>query len=239
MAPPVRQVRWQPSYRIIPSRYPPISLFEKVADPSDLDAVFAIEAMTNDRLRDEVGQISLLQKHERVSGPGTSPVMAAFTHIRPGGDRFTDGTFGAFYASKEVETAIAETAFHRAQFLARTSEPAEDVDMRAYACDIDADLIDIETDAATYHDIYDPDDYTTSQAFAAQHRQAGANGILYASVRHQGGSCAALFRPRDSDRLLIANCRQERHLTYVWNGTAIEAVYEKSSYSPLISPLRP
>ena len=237
MAPPLRRIRWRPAYIIVPSRYPPISPFEQVADPSDLEAVFAIEAMTNERLRDERGQIFILQEHERLSDPGAIPVMAALTHMNPEGDRFTDGTFGTVYASKALETAIAETAFHLARFLERTCEPAQHVDMRVYACDINADLIDIETDAATYCDIYSPDDYTASQSFAAQHRQTGADGIVYASVRHQGGSRVALFRPRNGNRLLIGNCRHERHLTYVWNGITIEAIYEKSSYTLVIPPL--
>ena len=123
-------IRWQPCYRIVPSRFPPISLFEAVADPQDLDAVFRIEAMTNDRLRDEVGELSLIPAEDRVSGPGTTPVMAAFTHRNPMGDRFTDGTFGAFYASLTVETAVAETSHHRATFMAATDEPAQELDLR-------------------------------------------------------------------------------------------------------------
>lgn len=233
MQPPLRRVIWRPCYRIIPSRYPPISLFERVADPADLEAVFAIEAMTNERLRDEVGQISLVPPHERVSGPGTSPIMAAFTHIRAEGDRFTNGTFGAFYASLAIETAIAETAWHRARFLARTSEPPQHLDMRVYTACLEADLVDIEADAPAWPDLYHPGDYTASQAFAAQQRAAGHDGIVYASVRHPGGSCAAVFRPRHHERLVLSDCRQERHLAYVWNGRAIEAVYEKSSYAPL------
>ena len=43
-------VEWQPCFRIVPSRFPPISLFEAVVDPADLEAVYEIEAMTNDRL---------------------------------------------------------------------------------------------------------------------------------------------------------------------------------------------
>ena len=35
-------IRWQPCYRIVPSRFPPISLFEAVADPQDLDAVLVM-----------------------------------------------------------------------------------------------------------------------------------------------------------------------------------------------------
>ena len=77
------QVRWQPCYRIVASRFPPISLFEDVADPADLEAVYAIEAMTNDRLRQEVGDISLVPVEDRVVGPGSTPIMAAFTHLNP------------------------------------------------------------------------------------------------------------------------------------------------------------
>jgi len=76
---PVCAVRWQPCYRIIPSRFPPIGLFEAVADPADLEAVFRIEAMTNDRLREEVGELTLVPAEDRVAGPGSSPIMAAFT----------------------------------------------------------------------------------------------------------------------------------------------------------------
>ena len=132
------QVRWQPCYRIVASRFPPISLFEDVADPADLEAVYAIEAMTNDRLRDEVGDLALVPPEDRVSGPGTSAIMAAFTHLNPDGSRFCDGSFGLFYAASTIETAVAETRHHRTRFMAYTHEPAQELDMRVYAVDLDA-----------------------------------------------------------------------------------------------------
>src|SRR5690606_27761865 len=113
---PIAELGWRPGYRIVPSRFPPVGLFDAVADPADLEAVFQIEAMTNDRLRDEVGDISLVPPEDRVSGPGTTPVMAAFTHLNPNGDRFTDGSYGVFYASATIETAVAETSHHRVGF---------------------------------------------------------------------------------------------------------------------------
>jgi len=39
-----------PTYRLIPSRYPPISAFESVASEDDLEAVMELEGWTNDRL---------------------------------------------------------------------------------------------------------------------------------------------------------------------------------------------
>ncbi|MEE4208968.1 MAG: RES family NAD+ phosphorylase [Parvularcula sp.] len=220
--PLVEPIEWKPCYRIIPSRFPPISLFEEVADPADLEAVFVIEALTNNRLRDEVGDLNLVPDEDRVSGPGTSAIMAAFTHLNPEGDRFTDGSYGVFYAAHGLNTAIAETRYHRARFLARTSEPAQEIDMRVYAVDLSADLYDVRVGIAAYAALHDPDSYTQSQKFALKLRAAGSDGIAYDSVRHQGGTCAAVFRPR-----LLSNCRQERHLCYVWDGDTIADVYEK------------
>ena len=222
--PPVEPIEWTPCYRIIPSRFPPISLFEEVADPADLEAVFAIEALTNDRLRDEVGDLKLVPDEDRVSGPGTSAVMAAFTHLNPEGDRFTDGSYGVFYAAHGLDTAIAETRYHRARFLARTSEPAQEIDMRVYAVDLVAELHDIRGAKAEYAELHDPNSYAHSQDFAAKLRASGSDGIAYDSVRRRGGGCAAVFRPR-----LLSNCRQERHLCYVWDGETIADVYEKKA----------
>jgi len=222
---PKAQVAWQPCYRIVPSRFPPIGLFENVTDPEDLEAVFQIEAMTNERLREEVGDISLVAPEDRVSGPGTTPIMAAFTHLNPEGDRFTNGDYGVFYASLTIETAIAETRFHRIRFLQATDEPAQELDMRVYAVDLHGEFHDIRQMRQSHADYYHPSNYGASQALAAELREQGSNGILYMSVRHEGGECVGVFRP-----ILLSNCRQERHLCYVWDGRQIATIYEKSAY---------
>lgn len=222
---PVTSVAWTPCYRIVPSRFPPVSLFDKVADPADLDAVFAIEAMTNDRLREETGELALVPPQDRVSGPGTTAIMAAFTHLNPAGDRFTDGSFGVFYAALTIETAVAETSYHRARFMAWTAEPAQELDMRVYAVDLDAQMHDLRAMRTELPAVYASDDYSASQRLAVSLRSESADGIVYGSVRHSDGECAAVFRPR-----LLSNCRQERHLCYVWDGQTIATVYEKRAF---------
>ena len=221
---PIVGVDWRPCFRIVPSRFPPISLFEAVADPADLDAVFQIESMTNGRLREQAGDISLIPPEDRVSGPGSTPIMAAFTHLNPEGDRFTDGTYGVFYAGRTIETAIAETRYHRVKFLRATDEPAQEIDMRVYAVDLDAELHDIRSMCESHPALYHSTSYGESQGIALQLREIGANGIVNASVRDEGGECAAVFRPR-----LLSNCRQGRHLCYVWDGKTISTIYEKRS----------
>lgn len=222
---PLREVVWRPCYRVIPSRYPPIDLFERIAPPEDWDALIELESLTNDRLRDEIGEIRLVPPEDRVVGPGAGYVMAAFTHFSPDGGRFHDGTFGAYYAARDRDTAIAETIWRRERFLARTAEPPMHLDMRLLEADLAGELHDLRGLAAVLPDVYDPEDYGASQAIARELRSRGSGGIAYDSVRSPGGECAAIFRPR-----LLSRCRETRHLTYFWDGRRIAYVYEKKPY---------
>ncbi|HTD89946.1 MAG TPA: RES family NAD+ phosphorylase [Burkholderiales bacterium] len=216
---------WKPSYRLVPSRFPPVSVYDRVADPADLEAVFAVENLTNPRLRQEAGDISLVPVEERVTGPGTTPVMAAFTHLDPEGSRFTDGTYGVYYAARSLATAIAETRYSRARFLSRTREEPIEVDMRTYQADVKGELHDIRnrTDLA---DVYDAEHYAAGQALGRALKAIQSSGIAYDSVRHKGGTCVGVFRPR-----ILSNCIQGPHFCYVWDGSRITTVYEKKLYS--------
>lgn len=181
--------------------------------------------MTNDRLRDQAGDLTLVPTEDRVSGPGSSAIMAAFTHLNPAGSRFSDGSFGVFYAASTLACAVAETSHHRARFMAFTQEPAQELDMRVYTVDLNAELHDVRTARETHSALYDPNNYAAGQALARNLRDGGSDGIAYRSVRDQDGECAAVFRPR-----LLTNSRQERHLCYVWDGRAIITIYEKMAF---------
>lgn len=216
--PPVRRIRWGHAYRIVPSRYPPVGVFDRIADPGDLDALFALEALTNPRLREEAGALRLVPAARRVSGPGSTPIMAAFTHLDPAGSRFSDGSYGVFYAARSIRTAIEETVYHRERFLAATSEPACSIQMRRYHTAVDARLHDVR---GGWPEAQAPDSYVASVALARTLRAAGSNGIVYASARDPGGSCLAAFFPD-----VVAPCVQAGHLVYRWDGTRICQVLE-------------
>lgn len=222
---PVTRTEWKPCWRIVPSRFPPIQLFERVTDPDDFEAIFELESLTNPRLRDQVGEISLVPPEDRVSGPGMSIVMAAFTHLNPDGSRFTDGTFGVFYAANDIETAIAETKYHRERFMRATAQARMELDMRVYLVDLEGELHDLRRQKAAYPLVYHDKNYAAAQHLAKSLRKDGSNGIVYDSVRRDGGECAAVFRPP-----LLSNARQERHLCYVWNGRQIVTMYEKRQH---------
>lgn len=222
---PVRRVAWKPCWRIIPSRFPPIDLFERVADAADLEAAVELESLTNPRIRDEVGEIRMVPEADRIAGPGSSVIMAAFTHLNPDGSRFGDGAYGVCYAAAELETAVAETRHHRERFMRATRQGSMEFDMRVYVLDLAGDLHDIRGMADALSEVYDRHDYSAGQSLGRRLRDAGAFGIAYDSVRGAGGDCTAVFRPP-----VLSNCRQERHLCYVWDGERIGTIYEKREF---------
>jgi hypothetical protein len=223
--PRLARVTWPEAWRIVPSRFPPRGVFDRIASPDDLEALYAIEALTNARLREELGQLSLVPRARRISGPGTQPIMAAFTHLNPDGSRFSDGSYGVFYAARTLDTAVAETMFHRGRFMAATKEPAMKLEMRCYRTAIAGRLHDLRRGWPT---MLAPDDYAAPQALARELRAAGSDGVVYPSVRHPGGECVGLFHPD-----LAQPCVQARHLVYTWNGQRIEPDYALATLQSL------
>jgi hypothetical protein len=220
--PALRKLRWTQACRIVPTRYPSVFLYDRVADADDFDALYALEAMTNERLRDELGQVERVPREQRQFGPGSGPIMAAFTHVNLSGSRFSSGDYGVFYAARDRATAIAETRHHHARFLAATAQPAMHLPMRLYHVVVDARLHDLRPPGAVNDAVYDVDDYRAAQALGARLREAGSAGVVYRSVRQPRGQNVGLFTPRAASR-----CLHAAQLLYVWDGRAFVDVYEK------------
>lgn len=220
----MRRVRWQQACRIVPTRHPAVTLFDRVADAADFEALYALEAMTNERAREELGQVERVPQNDRVYGAGSGPIMAAFTHVNLLGSRFSAGDHGVFYAARERATAVAETRHHHGRFLAATQQPAMHLPMRLYHVAVDARLHDLRPAGSVPSAVYDPDDYAASQALGRQLHAAGSTGVAYRSVRHERGQCVGLFRPRGASR-----CLHAAYLLYAWDGEGFGDVYEKTA----------
>ena len=212
--PPVSEIDWPVSNRIIRTIYPPVWLFEDIADPADWALIASAEAKTNPRVRDQIGDLSLVAVERRVSGPSASLAMAAFTHVsrdRPG--RFSDGNYGVWYCGDRFEVALAETAHHFERFMARTNEPAADAQYRELRAHIAGSLHDLRSGG--FDDCLNPDAWDAAQRLALSLKDSGSDGIAYQSVRSPAGQAAALFWP-DLVRLPVV---QARTLQYHWDGT--------------------
>ncbi|MDX0629577.1 RES domain-containing protein [Sinorhizobium medicae] len=210
-----KRVQWQQTYRIIRSIYPPVDLFEDIADPRDWEALAAVEEKTNPRIRLEIGDLGKIPAARRVSGPGASFVMAPFVHcsvLRPG--RFTNGSYGIYYAGDSEVVAVAETIYHHEKFMRATNEePGWTADFRILIGSVDRDLDDVSAVPGVLH----PDDYTASHIEGRDLRAAGSDGLVWDSVRMRGGRCIGAFWPD-----VITIPIQGRHYGYHWDGTRVD-----------------
>lgn len=223
---PISRIGWKGAVRIIRSVFPPIDLFEDIADPADWPLLISAEQKTNPRIMVAIGNLDLVPVDRRVGGLGASYLMAPFTHVsidRP--SRFTDGSYGVLYVGDRFETSLFETIHHHSKFMARTKEqPGWTSQFREIVMAVDGDLHDIRSAAVELSPMLDPDDYAASQALAANLRRRKSEGIVYMSVRNPGGECAALFYPDCASDPL-----QGRHLDYHWDGQRVDFIRDAGS----------
>lgn len=223
---PVSRIEWSRAVRIIRSAFPPIDLFEDIADPADWPLLISAEQKTNPRIMETIGNLDLVPEDRRVGGSGASFLMAPFTHVSPDRpSRFTDGSFGVLYAGIDFETALFETIHHHARFMERTAEePGWSSQFREIFLEVAADLSDLRGAGNASHSALDPDHYEASQALARTLRAQGTDGVVYPSIRHPGGECLGLFYP-DCASVPV----QGRHLDYHWDGACIDLVRDAGS----------
>jgi hypothetical protein len=229
VTPPVAEIDWPEARRVIRSIYPPVWLFEDIADQADWELIASAEAKTNPRVRDEIGNLSLIPVSRRVAGPGASIVMGAFTHCSVDRkSRFSNGTYGVWYAGDRFEVALMETIYHHELFMRRTNEAAADSQFREMKAHVGGSLRDLGANG--YQQYLHPDDYGPSQAIGRQFRDAGEDGIVYPSVRWPVGQAVALFWPT-SVRLPVI---QARHMLYHWDGARVSRyfVYGEDQWYP-------
>jgi hypothetical protein len=211
--PPVTLIRQFDTHRLVPSRHATESVLVRIADDDDhLQAIFELDAATNDRLIAEHQRFPGIGLDELVAGvPFAHVVNATFAHPHPLGARFNGPDRGAWYAAFALETSQAEVAFHKSVELAEIGWTAEEsITYDDYLADFSAGFHDLRR-APGFKTCLDPRSYVASQALAERLLEAQALGVVYPSVRDDGGTCVACFRPA-----LVANVRRDRTYRFTW-----------------------
>lgn len=188
------------THRLIPAKYGATSVLESLPLPPDvLGDLSELDAATNERKIAERGGNSAISPGELLLGvPEAHIVNAAFTHPGPFGGRFHGTQRGAWYAGFEIETSVAEVAFHKRRFLADGRIQGQHAfDYTEFLADFSAEFHTL--DAAERETCLEPDPipqcYSASQTFANKLLFEGSSGIVYPSVRRVSGTCIACFRP--------------------------------------------
>jgi hypothetical protein len=151
------------------------------------------------------------------AGFGHTYVNAAFCYVKPDGNRFNDGSRGAWYAAlgrDAATTAQAEVVYHLTRELDHVGIYENVTAYRELLAAIIGPFHDLrgsDREPALSADITVA--YPAGQALARRIFADGGNGVIYPSARRRGGTCLAAFRPH-----LIQNVRVGQTVTFEWKG---------------------
>jgi RES domain-containing protein len=217
---PIIDLRRFDTHRLLPAKYSPHddSVLTRIADDDDLPLVFELDNATNGRLLAEENRSPGISQRELVFHvPNYRVINAAFTHPNPLGARFSGPERGAWYAAFELATAKAEVIFHKnIEFAEIDWKEREEIVYDDYLADFTAsfhDLRGVEDEALS------PTSYVRSQQLAMELMEIDSLGIVYPSVRREGGTCLACFRPS-----IVANVRKSSRYQLVWTPLAARFV---------------
>ncbi|ARU88830.1 RES family NAD+ phosphorylase [Pseudomonas sp. M30-35] len=206
------------AYRLVNSKFPPIALFDDVADAADFETIYRLQAITNPRLQNEIGQLELIARSEIPFGiVGCSYATAPFTHVNPAGSCFSDGSYGVLYLADKMDVAIAEVRHHQGKYWANVHGLSyERFVFRGLRCTFSDEGMRDATEVPLTDPIYTPDDYSQAQLLGRAAKQDNCLGLRYNSVRSSGSVCWALLTPRP-----VTSIIQAAHYEMIWNGQII------------------
>lgn len=148
---PLTELRVKDTHRLIASRFSSTGtvLSRLAASPATLSSLLELDDATNDRFLGEEGLLPGIGIHELVYGIRYAHIVnAAFTHASPTGGRFNSPTRGAWYASLDRRTSLAEIAFHKLRNLEEIDWPHEEISTSDdYLADITSPFHDLRNPA--------------------------------------------------------------------------------------------
>ena len=222
MLPSISRLLLDDTHRLIPSAYSEDTVLHRLTTNSeDLTALFELEGATNERRLGEGGLLPGITVRELVFGLSYSHIVnAAFTHAKPFGSRFNGPERGAWYAGFSLETAGIEVAFHKSEELREINWQEKEAFLYAdFLADFRGEFHDIR-EGFGFAKCLDPTSYAASQKLAEELLDMGSAGVVYPSVRHNGGTCIACFRPA-----LVNNVRK---------GGQVSVEFENALATPVI-----
>jgi RES domain-containing protein len=207
-------------HRLVCTKYPAINLFDDVASADEFELLYELQALTNPRLKDEVGDIQLIHPSDvpYACERNRSYAVAPFTHINPMGGRFNDGLFGALYIASDEYTAAAEVKHHQQAYYSNVEGlEFERIVFRSLIVTHEAAPIHVVT--KDDKDILDSVNYSHSQQLARTLKKKGFQAVKYPSVRNDNGVCMALFTPKP-----VLDVVQAHLIEMIWDGEKISDI---------------
>lgn len=213
-------------FRLIPSRFPPVNVYEGLIANDRLEEVYAAESLTNPRLR-SLGRLTSSGTADAAADPRLQNWnLAPFAYGDPDGTLFFDEMRPCLEVAAERQTALAMSVARRERFLAHTAVPATGLDMRMLRTPVRGRFWDLRTIAEPVASLPEAD----RRAIGARMPE-GAQGILYRPAERAPGTALAIMTGDVLDRSV-----QTAHFRYVWDGGRISLLYAFNEERTRIEP---
>ena len=209
-------------FRLIPSRFPPISIYERVIANDRLNELVAVENLTNPRVKTATLMTSGLVPVDPSSPALQNWNLAPFTYPNPEGSYFFRKGFSVLELSENLQAALATSVRRRELFLRRTREPPIDLEMRVLKTPVSGDFVDLRQSPP----FSEEDRWKVGDSVVRQN----LDGALFSSPDREGSSCIAVLKESK-----LGRSEQTKHFKFRWDGerfSSIVAFGEVEEFSP-------
>lgn len=200
-------------FRLIPSRFPPVALYERVAANDQLDEVVEAENLTNPRLKSA----------QRLAG-GFAPIdetsprlqnwnLAPFAYSNPEGSTYFRPLHRCLELGEDLQTALALSVQRREAFLLRTAEAPIGLDMRVLKTPVKGRMLDLRPRLVDA-------DKARRWALGDRLLQADFDGILFCSPARPSATCVGVLKGT-----ALGRSQQTKHFRFIWSGKRISTLY--------------
>ncbi|MDJ0627613.1 MAG: RES family NAD+ phosphorylase [Rhodobacter sp.] len=202
---------------LIPSRFPPVPLYRRIADGYD-DDIAAVAELHNPRLREKQRVLG----NAGIAVDETSPRFqnwnhAPFTYSNPEGSWFFDRFVRCLEMSQDKQTALAVSVAKRERFLKRTKEAPIGLDMRMLSRKVSGAFLDAQSVPA---ELPQEERRKLGTELLARAKRDALAGVLFRSIERPSGTRVCVLDGDVLDRAI-----QGEHFRYVWDGDRVSTLY--------------
>ncbi|MAS04165.1 MAG: hypothetical protein CL534_05660 [Ahrensia sp.] len=210
-------------YRLIPSRFPPVSVYRDLVAPEQFEALVEVENKTNPRLRLQERLVARREGPTLDSALMQNWNLAPFTYENPEGTTFFAPERSCLELADTPQTALAVSVARRSRFLSRTKEAATGLDMRMLKTPIDGRFIDLRQISVEL-----PQEQRWSLGDAVP---LDVDGILFRPAERPTATAIAVLKGQ-----VLGRSIQTTHYRFEWNGVRIDRLYAFDEEGTVLRP---
>jgi hypothetical protein len=204
----------QDCYQLIPSRFPPVDVYERLESAELRATALELEKRTNPRLTALKHVAAAPTPGDKASNQYQNWNHAPFAYKNPEGTHFLGPAYGVAEVAVDLTAALLFALRRREEFLGRTNEAPIGQDMRVLCRRVTGKFTDLTA--------LDPA-LPQADRWKIGHKlfDDGATGIIYRRAGFAEHRFLSVF-----DGSVLGRALQGAHYRFVWDGKTVKSIYD-------------